>query len=194
MSILNDKQIAGLALGEEMMISPFVAESVRELDGIKALSFGLSSFGYDVRLKEEVKIFTNMNGCLVDPKNLDNNTLVDGVIHKDHTGTFTILPPNSYLLSSTAEYFKIPRDITVIAVGKSTLARAGLLINVTPIEAGFEGEVVIEIANCTSLPIKVYLNEGISQFIFFRGEPCSVSYGDRSGKYQHQTGITLPRV
>lgn len=192
MTILNDKQIATLA--EAGMITPFVNDSVRVVDGIKAISFGLSSFGYDVRMKPEVKIFTNANKVLVDPKNLDERSLIDGEVYTDVTGQFVILPANSYLLGSTVEYFKMPRNVTVIAVGKSTLARAGLLVNVTPIEAGFHGEVVIEIANCTTLPIKVYVNEGISQFLFFEGEACGVSYADRNGKYQGQTGITLPKV
>jgi len=194
--VLNDKTISKLATEKDMIV-PFISSSVNRVngeDGYKVLSFGTSSYGYDVRLSREIKIFTNINGCVVDPKCLDHKTLIDAEVTESSTGVYTILPPNSYLLGRTIEYFKIPRDVLVIAVGKSTLARAGVLINVTPIEPGFEGEVVIEVANCTSLPIKIYLEEGISQFIFFSGEPCEVSYGDRAGKYQGQRGITLPKV
>lgn len=193
--ILNDKEIIELCQHSEM-ISPFTSQSIRkEEDGRRILSRGVSSYGYDVSLGEEVKIFTNQNAALIDPKKLDAATLIDGTVRVDDDGSkYVILPPNSYLLGVTQEYFKIPRDVMIICVGKSTYARAGCICNTTPIEPGFEGNVVIELSNATSLPLKVYLNEGIAQFIFFRGEPCGVSYGDRNGKYQGQTGVTLPKV
>ena len=195
MTILNDFQIIELCETAEM-ITPFVSTSIRRLeDGRRVLSSGVSSFGYDVSLGEEVKIFTNQNAALIDPKNLDQATLIDGKIREDVDGSrYVILPPNSYLLGVTKEYFKIPRDVMIICVGKSTYARAGCICNTTPIEPGFEGNIVIELSNATSLPLKVYLNEGIAQFIFFQGAPCKVSYGDRAGKYQFQKGVTLPRV
>lgn len=155
----------------------------------KIISFGLSSFGYDVRLDRKFKIFTNINSALIDPLNFDEKCLVD------FEGDYVIVPPNSYVLGNTVESFNIPNDIQVICVGKSTYARAGVIINVTPIEAGFSGQVVIEISNSTPLPVKVYANMGIAQFLFLQGDsPCEVSYADRNGKYQNQTGITLPKV
>lgn len=195
-TILNDLEIAELCLTQNM-ITPYTAHSIKEMDGIKGrlLSYGMSSFGYDVRLAEEAKIFTNQNASIIDPKSLDGETLIDAVIKTDASGAkYVILPPNSYMLGRTIEYFDIPRDVMIVCVGKSTYARAGCICNTTPIEPGFKGNVVIELANTTSLPMKIYLNEGIAQFLFFRGSPCSVSYDDRNGKYQHQTGITLPRV
>lgn len=171
------------------MISSAVDSSIREVDGVKIFSYGLSSYGYDVRLAEDFKIFTNINSAIIDPKALSAQTYVD------HTGPYCIIPPNSYILGHTVESFNIPDDIMAICLGKSSYARAGVLINTTPIEAGFVGQVVIEIANVTNLPIKVYANEGIAQFLFLRGnERCDVSYGDRAGKYQNQQGITLPKV
>lgn len=150
----------------------------------KVISYGLSSYGYDVRLSDEFKIFTNINSVMIDPLNFDQKCCFD------HKGDYCIIPPNSYILGKTIEYFTIPRDISVICVGKSTYARAGAIVNVTPIEAGFEGNIVIEISNATSLPLKVYANMGISQFIFFKGNiPCSISYADRKGKYQNQTTV-----
>lgn len=195
MSILADHQILERCEREGMII-PFERESIRELsDGRRILSKGASSYGYDVSLGDEIKIFTNQNAALIDPKRLDESTLIDGKIYVDIDGSkYVILPPNSYLLGVTQEYFNIPDDIMVICVGKSTMARAGCLCNTTPIEPGFKGNVVIELANATSLPMKIYLNEGIAQFIFFHGHPCSVSYADRNGKYQMQSGVTLPRV
>lgn len=200
--ILNDKQIIDLCQNSEM-IHPFTPESIREIEGgRRILSKGVSSFGYDVSLavktpsgEPAIKIFTNQNAAIIDPKKLDQGTLIDGTVRVDEDGAqYVILPPNSYLLGVTNEYFKVPRDVMIVCVGKSTYARAGCLCNTTPIEPGFEGNVVIELANATSLPMKVYLDEGIAQFMFFRGEPCGVSYGDRNGKYQGQTGVTLPRV
>lgn len=194
MSILNDTEI--IELCEQGMIAPFAKTSIKREDcGRKILSRGVSSFGYDVSLSEEIKIFTNQNAALIDPKNLDTDTLIDATVKIDEDGAkYVILPPNSYLLGCTKEYFKIPRDVMIVCVGKSTYARAGCICNTTPIEPGFEGQVVIELANAATLPMKIYLNEGISQFLFFRGNPCEVSYGDRAGKYQGQTSITLPKV
>lgn len=155
----------------------------------KVISYGLSSFGYDVRLSDEFKIFTNINSSIIDPLNFDESTCVD------FKGDVCIVPPHSYALGRTIEKFNIPRNITGIAIGKSTYARCGVIVNVTPIEAGFKGEVVIEIFNATSLPLKVYANHGIAQFMFVLGDDdCQVSYDDRGGKYQHQTGITLAKV
>lgn len=196
--ILNDQEIIERCQQAEM-ITPFVTESVRVVEGRKIISLGVSSYGYDVSLGEDVKIFTNQNASIIDPKKLDEGTLIDATIKIDEDGSkYVILPPNSYLLGVTNEYFKIPRDIMVICLGKSTYARAGNLCNTTPIEPGFEGNVVIELSNGTTLPMKVYLNEGIAQFLFFRGNPCIISYADRDGgkggKYMKQTGVTLPRV
>ncbi|HWT40553.1 MAG TPA: dCTP deaminase [Dongiaceae bacterium] len=200
------------------MITPFVGEQVKSLMGSiskpmsdgqggihmvtipngperRLLSYGLSSFGYDVRLSEEIKIFSNINSAIVDPKRFDDACLIDATPRVDEDGAkFVILPPNSYMLGRTEEYFDIPRDILVICVGKSTYARAGVIVNVTPIEPGFKGNVVLEASNATNLPVKVYLNEGLSQFAFFRGNPCKVSYGDRGGKYQGQVGVTRSKV
>lgn len=174
----------------EPMISPFVNECVRKYDnGEKVISYGLSSFGYDVRLSNKFKIFTNVHSATIDPKNLNPEAMVDVVA--DHVW----IPANSYILGSTIERFKIPRDIMVECLGKSTYARCGAIVNVTPIEPEFEGEVVIEISNATNSPLKVYAGEGIAQFMFFLGDrPCEVSYADRGGKYQKQTGVTLPRM
>jgi dCTP deaminase len=179
------------------MIEPFVRECVRKVEDTKVISYGVSSFGYDVRLAAEFKIFTNANGGVIDPKRLDESAvLIDGIVRIDEWGDrYVILPPNSYLLGRTMEYFIIPRDIMVVCLGKSTYARSGAIVNVTPIEAEFEGNVVIEVSNSTTLPMKVYVGEGISQFLFFKGnEPCMVSYKDRGGKYQGQTGITNAKV
>jgi dCTP deaminase len=154
----------------------------------KIISYGTSSFGYDVRLGSKFKIFTNVNSAIIDPLNMPDTAYVD------FEGDICVIPPNSYVLGHTLETFEIPRDVTAICVGKSTYARAGCGINVTPIEAGFKGQVVIEISNLTPLPMKVYANMGIAQFLFFRGLPCEVSYGDRAGKYQGQTGITTAKV
>ena len=180
------------------MIEPFEPEQVRTRRTVrpdqpydvveKIISYGTSSFGYDVRLGTKFKIFTNVNSAIIDPLNMPDTAYVD------FEGDICVIPPNSYVLGHTLETFEIPRDVTAICVGKSTYARAGCGINVTPIEAGFKGQVVIEISNLTPLPMKVYANMGIAQFLFFRGLPCEVSYGDRAGKYQGQTGITTAKV
>lgn len=181
------------------MITPFVDHQVR-VNGQdeKIISYGLSSYGYDVRLSpKEIKLFTNVNGGIVDPMKMDSDTcLTDAVMYGEEEGhPYFILPPNSYALGCTVENFNIPRNVSVVCVGKSTLARAGAAVNVTPVEAGFEGTVVIEIANQSTLPIKIYLGTGIAQFQFFHGDqPCETSYADGSRKYQGQQGVTLSRV
>jgi dCTP deaminase len=170
---------------EHGMIEPFEDRQVRE--GV--ISYGLSSYGYDIRVADEFKVFTNINSTVVDPKNFDARSFVD--IKAD----VCIIPPNSFALAKTVEYFRIPRDVLTVCVGKSTYARCGLIVNVTPFEPEWEGYVTLEISNTTPLPAKVYANEGISQVLFFQGdEPCEVSYADKKGKYQKQQGLTLPRL
>ena len=178
---LTDEEKANYPL----MISPYSPKQNRFDDnGNKCISWGESSFGYDVRLADEFKIFSNINSTIIDPLDFNQSCCVD------HKGPFCIVPPNSYILGKTIEEFDIPNDVSVICVGKSTYARVGAIVNVTPIEAGFKGPIVIEISNATSLPLKIYANMGISQFIFFKGNvPCEVSYADRGGKYQNQKGI-----
>lgn len=177
------------------MITPFIPGQIRKIeDEKKVISFGTSSFGYDVRLSDEFKIFSNVHSTIIDPKNFDETCLVNGKTITDETGTYVILPPNSYLLGRTIEYFDIPKDILMIALGKSTYARCGAIVNVTPGEPGFPGHIVIEISNATTSPMKIYANEGIAQFLFLQGdENASVPYG-KDRKYYGQTGITLPKV
>lgn len=183
---LTDKEIADY----KPMISPYVEKQIKvDENGNRTLSYGQSSMGYDVRLADEFKIFTNIRSTMIDPLDFDQDCLVD------HKGPFVIIPPNSYILGRTVETFNIPKDILVLCVGKSTMARAGAIVNVTPIEPGFIGVVVIEISNSTSLPLKVYANAGIAQFLFMKASgPCEVSYGDRSGKYMHQIDVQTPLV
>jgi dCTP deaminase len=170
---------------ERVMIDPFVEGSIRK--GV--VSYGLSSYGYDIRVSNHFKIFTNVNSAVVDPKNFDSGSFVD------FTGDVCIIPPNSFVLSRTVEYFRIPRDVLVICLGKSTYARCGLIVNVTPLEPEWEGYLTLEISNTTPLPAKVYANEGISQLIFLGGDgECEQSYKDKKGKYQAQAEITLPRI
>lgn len=179
------------------MITPFHPESVKLVDGRKIISKGLTSFGYDVTLTGPVKIFSNIHSVEIDPKRFDENRcLVDPIIRTDvDGGQYVTLPANSYLLGPTEEYFRIPRNILIACLGKSTYARSGVMINATPIEPEFEGQVVIEVFNGTTSPVRIYLNEGIAQFLFFRGDrACGVSYKDRAGKYQGQTGLTLSKV
>ena len=183
MSILSDRSIRRLAL-EKGMIEPFVDSQKR--DGI--ISYGLSSYGYDARVGTEFKIFTNVDSAVVDPKNFAGNSFVD------RRTDVCIIPPNSFALASTVEYFRIPRDVLVICVGKSTYARCGIIVNVTPFEPEWEGHVTLEISNTTPLPAKIYANEGIAQVLFFEGEPPITSYKDKAGKYQGQTGVTLPKI
>jgi dCTP deaminase len=167
------------------MIEPFEDRQVRE--GV--VSYGLSSYGYDIRVADEFKVFTNINSTVVDPKNFDSRSFVD--LKTD----ICIIPPNSFALAKTIEYFRIPRDVLTICVGKSTYARCGLIVNVTPFEPEWEGYVTLEISNTTPLPARVYANEGIAQVLFFQSdEMCEVSYADKKGKYQKQQGLTLPRL
>lgn len=199
--LLSDKSIKELAL--QGMINPFTPVSVKEVhpfdraEPFRAMSYGLSAGGYDVSLTNKFKLFTDISATVIDPKRINEDCLVDVDAQTDpNTGeTFIIIPPNSYALAATNEYFKIPRDVLVTVVAKSTYARAGIAINVTPIEPGFEGNVVIEIANNTRCPARVYSNEGIAQFLFHRlDQPCEVSYADRGGKYQGQTGLQLGKM
>jgi dCTP deaminase len=170
---------------EHGMIEPFEDRQVRA--GV--ISYGLSSYGYDIRVADEFKVFTNINSTVVDPKNFDARSFVD--VKAD----VCIIPPNSFALAKTVEYFRIPRDVLTVCVGKSTYARCGLIVNVTPFEPEWEGYVTLEISNTTPLPAKVYANEGISQVLFFQSdETCEVSYADKKGKYQRQQGLTLPRL
>ena len=183
-SIKADKWIKKMAL-EQGMIEPFEDRQVRA--GV--ISYGLSSYGYDIRVADEFKVFTNINSTVVDPKNFDSRSFVD--VKAD----VCIIPPNSFALSRTVEYFRIPRDVLTVCVGKSTYARCGLIVNVTPFEPEWEGFVTLEISNTTPLPAKVYANEGIAQVLFFQSdEVCEVSYADKKGKYQKQQGLTLPKL
>ena len=176
-------------MAEEGMISPFEAGQVREIDGRKVISYGTSSYGYDVRCSNIFKLFTNINSTIVDPKNFDPEAFVE--VDGDHC----IIPPNSFALASTVEYFRIPRNVLTVCVGKSTYARCGIIVNVTPFEPEWEGHVTLEFSNTTPLPAKIYANEGIAQVLFFESdEVCQTSYKDRAGKYQGQTGVTLPKV
>lgn len=182
--ILADQQIRDLALNQGM-ITPFVEKQKNE----GTISYGLSSYGYDARCSEEFKIFTNVDNALVDPKNFSENSFVS------RSEDICVIPPNSFVLTHTVEYFRIPEDVLVVCLGKSTYARCGLIVNVTPLEPGWEGHVTLEISNTTPLPARVYANEGIAQFLFFKGsKPCETSYADRSGKYMGQRGVTLPRI
>ena len=176
-------------MAEEGMISPFEAGQVREIDGRKVISYGTSSYGYDVRCSNTFKLFTNINSTIVDPKNFDPEAFVE--VEGDHC----IIPPNSFALASTVEYFRIPRNVLTVCVGKSTYARCGIIVNVTPFEPEWEGHVTLEFSNTTPLPAKIYANEGIAQVLFFESdEVCQTSYKDRAGKYQGQTGVTLPKM
>lgn len=176
-------------VSEQQMIEPFEDGQVRYVEGQKVISYGVSSYGYDVRCSREFKIFTNINSAIVDPKNFDERSFVD------FEGDVCIIPPNSFALARTVEYFRIPRNVLTICVGKSTYARCGLIVNVTPLEPEWEGHVTLEFSNTTNLPAKIYANEGVAQMLFFASdEICDVSYKDRGGKYQGQTGVTLPKT
>ena len=184
MGLKPDHWIRKMAL-EQGMIEPFVDGQKRE--GV--ISYGVSSYGYDMRVADEYKIFTNVFSAVVDPKDFTPSSFVD------FKGDVCIIPPNSFVLARSMEYFRIPRSVLTICVGKSTYARCGLIVNVTPFEPEWEGYVTLEISNTTPLPAKVYSNEGISQVLFFEGdEPCETSYADKKGKYQRQTGLTLPKL
>ncbi len=188
MSIKSDKWIRRMSL-EHDMISPFEEGQVVSDDTHKIISYGTSSYGYDVRCADEFKIFTNINSSIVDPKNFDPNSFVD--IKSD----VCIIPPNSFCLARTIEYIKIPRNVLTICLGKSTYARCGIIVNVTPLEPEWEGHVTLEFSNTTPLPAKIYANEGVAQFLFFESdEECEISYKDKKGKYQGQKGVTLPRM
>src|SRR6202165_3581313 len=186
MSIKSDKWIRRMAT-EFGMIEPFEPGQVKVIDGRRVVSFGTSSYGYDVRCADEFKLFTNINSTIVDPKEFDEKNFVDV------KGESVIIPPNSFALARTVEYFRITRNVLTICLGKSTYARCGIIVNVTPLEPGWEGHVTLEFSNTTPLPAKVYANEGACQFLFLQGnEPCETSYADRAGKYMGQRGVTLP--
>ena len=188
MSIKSDSWIRRMA-DENKMIEPFEAEQISSMEGNRIISYGTSSYGYDIRCSDEFKIFTNINSAVVDPKNFDESSFVD------YQGDVCIIPPNSFTLARTIEYFRIPRNVLTICLGKSTYARCGIIVNVTPFEPEWEGYVTLEFSNTTPLPAKIYANEGVAQVIFFEAdEPCEISYKDRRGKYQGQTGVTLPKA
>jgi dCTP deaminase len=183
MSIKSDKWITRMAR-EHRMIEPFAERQVRE-----GISYGVSSYGYDIRVADEFKIFTNVNSTIVDPKRFDEQSFVD------FTGDVCIVPPNSFALARTVEYFRIPRNVLTLCLGKSTYARCGIIVNVTPFEPEWEGTATLEISNTTPLPAKIYANEGIAQVVFFEAtEVCETSYADKKGKYQAQRAITLPKI
>jgi dCTP deaminase len=188
MSIKSDHWIRRMAAGHGM-IEPFEAGQVRESGGARIVSYGTSSYGYDVRCAREFKVFTNINSTIVDPKKFDPASFVD--VEAD----VCIIPPNSFVLARTVEYFRIPRNVLVVCLGKSTYARCGIIVNVTPLEPEWEGHVTLEFSNTTTLPAKVYANEGVAQMLFFESdEVCGTSYKDRGGKYQGQKGVTLPKA
>ncbi|WP_374301382.1 dCTP deaminase [Ferrovibrio sp.] len=184
MAVMSDIWIRQMAR-EHGMIEPFVEAQKRE----GTISFGLSSYGYDARVAREFKIFTNVNSAVVDPKEFSPSSFVD------FDTDVCVIPPNSFALARTVEYFRIPRDVLVICLGKSTYARCGIIVNVTPLEPEWEGHVTLEFSNTTPLPAKIYANEGACQFLFLKGDqPCEVSYADRAGKYMGQRGVTLPKL
>jgi dCTP deaminase len=188
MAIKSDKWIRRMA-EEYKMIEPFEPGQVKEVNGRRIVSYGTSSYGYDIRCSNEFKLFTNINSTIVDPKEFDEKNFVDTV------GDSVIIPPNSFALARTVEYFRIPRNVLTVCLGKSTYARCGILVNVTPFEPEWEGYVTLEFSNTTPLPAKIYANEGVAQVIFFESdEVCETSYKDRGGKYQGQVGVTLPKL
>ena len=188
MSIKSDRWIRQMA-ETRGIIEPFEPGQVRATEDGSVISWGTSSYGYDIRCSNEFKIFTNINSAVVDPKNFDANSFVD------FTGDMCIIPPNSFALASTVEYFRIPRNVLTICLGKSTYARCGIIVNVTPFEPEWEGYATLEFSNTSPLPAKIYANEGVAQVLFFESnEPCESSYKDRGGKYQGQVGVTLPKI
>jgi dCTP deaminase len=188
MTIKSDKWIRRMATGHGM-IEPFEPSLVREIDGRKIVSFGTSSYGYDIRCAPEFKVFTNINSTVVDPKAFDPKSFVE-IEAED-----CIIPPNSFALARTVEYFRIPRNVLTVCLGKSTYARCGIIVNVTPFEPEWEGFVTLEFSNTTPLPAKIYAGEGCAQVLFFESdEVCETSYKDRGGKYQGQVGVTLPKI
>jgi dCTP deaminase len=187
MTIKSDKWIRRMAA--KGMIEPFEAGQVKEQQGRRIVSYGTSSYGYDIRCSTEFKIFTNVNSTIIDPKVFDEKSFVD------YRGDVCIIPPNSFALARTVEYFRIPRNVLTICLGKSTYARCGIIVNVTPLEPEWEGHVTLEFSNTTPLPARIYANEGVAQVIFLESdEVCETSYRDRGGKYQGQKGVTLPRI
>ena len=188
MAIKSDKWIRRMA-DEHGMIAPCVSNQVKQANEHRIISYGTSSYGYDVRCSTHFKIFTNINSAVVDPKNFASESFVD------FEGDVCIIPPNSFALASTVEYFRIPRSVLTVCLGKSTYARCGIIVNVTPLEPEWEGHVTLEFSNTTPLPAKIYANEGVAQMLFFQSdEECQTSYKDRGGKYQGQTGVTLPKT
>ena len=188
MSIRSDKWIRRMAK-EQRMIEPFEPGQVKEVDGRRVVSYGTSSYGYDVRCADEFKLFTNVYSAIVDPKKFDEKSFVD------MKADYVIIPPNSFALARTVEYFRIPRNVMTVCLGKSTYARCGIIVNVTPFEPEWEGYVTLEFSNTTPMPAKIYANEGVAQVIFFEAdEVCEVSYKDRGGKYQGQQGVTPPKL
>ena len=188
MSIKSDLWIRRMAESQQM-IEPYEPGQVRESAGHRIVSYGTSSYGYDVRCANEFKVFTNINSTIVDPKAFDAKSFVD------LTADVCIIPPNSFALARTVEYFRVPRNVLVVCLGKSTYARCGIIVNVTPLEPEWEGHVTLEFSNTTTLPAKIYANEGVAQMLFFESdEVCETSYRDRGGKYQGQRGVTLPRT
>lgn len=189
MSIKSDKWIRRMSQ-EQRMIEPFAPGQVRTgADGERLISYGTSSYGYDVRCADEFRVFTNINSATVDPKAFDDNSFVSV------QGSVCVIPPNSFALARTIEYFRIPRNVLTICLGKSTYARCGIIVNVTPLEPEWEGHVTLEFSNTTPLPARIYANEGACQFLFLQGnERCEVSYKDRAGKYMGQRGVTLPKL
>ena len=188
MTIKSDRWIQQMAEARDM-ISPFEASQIRDRGGQRLISYGTSSYGYDVRCADEFKVFTNIHSAVVDPKDFDEKSFVD--IKSD----VCVVPPNSFALARTVEYFKIPEDVLTICLGKSTYARCGIIVNVTPLEPEWEGHVTLEFSNTTNLPAKIYANEGVAQMLFFQSdERCLITYRDRGGKYQGQTGVTLAKA
>ena len=188
MTIKSDRWIRQMA-SEHGMIEPFVRDQVRYVDDQRVISYGTSSYGYDVRCAADFKVFTNINSAVVDPKEFDESSFVG------KTSEVCVIPPNSFALARTVEYFRIPRSVLTVCLGKSTYARCGIIVNVTPLEPEWEGHVTLELSNTTPLPAKIYANEGVAQMIFFESdEVCETSYLDRGGKYQGQLGVTLPKT
>jgi dCTP deaminase len=188
MSVCSDRWIRKMSQ-EHGMIEPFIDGQVRSADHGRIISYGLSSYGYDLRVSDEFKVFTNVHSAMVDPKGFDEKSFVD--IKTD----VCVVPPNSFALARSVEYFRIPRNVLTICVGKSTYARCGIIVNVTPFEPEWEGHVTLEISNTTPLPAKIYANEGLAQVVFFEADDvCETSYADRGGKYMKQRGITVPRM
>jgi len=188
MSIKSDRWIRRM-VADHNMIEPFEQDQVRKVDGERVISYGTSSYGYDVRCAADFKVFTNINSAVVDPKQFDESSFVD------KRSEICIIPPNSFALARTVEYFRIPRTVLTICLGKSTYARCGIIVNVTPLEPEWEGHVTLEFSNTTPLPAKIYANEGVAQMIFFESDDvCETSYLERGGKYQGQRGVTLPKT